>query len=124
MMVKNPGWLIEIHGGVWGATIAALTGHSFHFFIFRALTHCPRNDVWPQELFSSQDLWSSNLTFYSGYALSDLMSTAAALVKCLLQAPHSKYTAAYDKYNTASKSHVARLPSLHEEMLKSFTTES
>jgi len=73
---------------------------------------------------SLQDLWSSNLTFYSGYALSDLMSTAAALAKCLLQAPHSKYTAAYDKYNTASKSHVARLPSLHEEMLKSFTTES
>merc|ERR1712240_690580 len=68
---------------------------------------------------SLQDLWSSNLTFYSGYALSDLMSTAAALAKCLLQAPHSKYTAAYDKYNTASKSHVARLPSLHEEILKS-----
>jgi len=73
---------------------------------------------------SLKDLWSSNLTFYSGYALSDLMSTAVALSKCLLQAPHSKYTAAYDKYNTASKSHVATLPGLHEEMLKSFTTES
>jgi hypothetical protein len=73
---------------------------------------------------SLQDLWSPNLTFYSGYSLTDLMATASALSKCLLQAPNSKYTAAYDKYNSSSKSHVSRLPELHEETLKSFTTES
>jgi len=73
---------------------------------------------------SLQDLWSPNLTFYSGYSLGDLMATAGQLSKCLLQAPTSKYTAAYDKYNCASKSHVSRLPEMHEEVLKSFTTES
>jgi len=70
------------------------------------------------------ELWSPNLTFYSGYALADLTVAASALSKCLLQAPNSKYTAAYDKYNCASKSHVSRLPELHEDILKSFAIES
>jgi len=67
------------------------------------------------------ELWDANLTFYSGYSLQSLMPTAALIAGRLLDvSAGSKFQAAYNKYNCASKGHVSRIPSMHIETLQDF----
>merc|ERR1712133_16488 len=73
---------------------------------------------------SLQALWSDNLWFYSGYTLSELSPTVKALAACLLQAPTSRYKAAYDKYNCSSRGYVSKIPEMHAEPLQNFVSES
>jgi len=73
---------------------------------------------------SLQALWSDNLWFYSGYTLSELSPTVKALAACLLQAPTSRYKAAYDKYNCSSRGYVSKIPEMHAELLQNFVSES
>merc|ERR1711973_147063 len=73
---------------------------------------------------SLQALWSDNLWIYSGYTLSELSPTVKALAACLLQAPTSRYKAAYDKYNCSSRGYVSKIPEMHAELLQKFLSES
>merc|ERR1711973_797258 len=73
---------------------------------------------------SLQALWSDNLWFYSAYTLSELSPTVKALAACLLQAPTSRYKAAYDKYNCSSRGYVSKIPEMHAELLQKFVSES
>lgn len=62
-------------------------------------------------------LWDATLSFYSGYSLASLVSTSSLISGRLLQVTDSKFQAAYNKYNCASKGHVSRIPAMHQEVL-------